>query len=145
MGESMNILGGFTKASGQIAQGKAAQKAEEFNALMTEAQGKQQESLIRRRGEQTISRAKALIGKSGVTLEGSPLEAIAESAAQTEMDILNTRFTTRTSAFLSRERGKQARKQAGFAAASTFFDTLGNVGKSSGGPQLPMPGGVPGA
>lgn len=124
------LLGGITQASGARQEGKAAQAAAEFNAQISEAQGKQKESLIRRRGRRQLGRMRASIGKAGVTIEGSPMEAMADQAAEQEIDALNARFDAMANARLQRMGGQAAAKRGKRESAAALLGTVTNIGSS---------------
>lgn len=125
------LLGGGMQARGQLENAKADAEAASFNAAVTEVQGAQKEMLIRRRAKSYRGTMRTAVAKAGVRLEGSPLEAIAASAAAAEMDALNTRFEAQASAKLDRMRGSTAIKQGKIGAASTMLSTIGSVGTTA--------------
>ena len=126
------LLGGAMKAKGSRSAGRAAQQAAEFNADIIEQQGLQKEGLLRRRSRRQLGRMRTAIAKSGVQLEGSPLEALAASAAESEIDVLNARFDSQTAAKLERMGGASARKSANRAATAELLNTGLNLASSFG-------------
>lgn len=117
------LLGGAQGASAPRQQGRATQQAAEFNAKLAEVRGAQQEGLLRRRSRRRQGAIRTAIAKSGVTLEGSPLQAMADSAAEAEIDALNARFDAMANARLFRMQGQQARRQARQPSASSLLST----------------------
>jgi hypothetical protein len=86
-------------AAGAVAQGNAAKSAANFNAAVArqnadiartnaEADSEKQE----RQGRLLAGRQRAAAGASGTTPEGSPLEVMADSALESELDALTTRY-----------------------------------------------------
>lgn len=57
---------------------------------------KLREDNIRARGEMTKSSQRSIFGKSGVSMEGTPLETLKESARNIELDALSLRFASAT-------------------------------------------------
>lgn len=112
---------------GQYQQGKAAEKAAEYNARIQEITGRQKESLIRRQGRKELSRIRTAVSKSGVRMEGSPMEVLAESAANIEMDALNARFGMETGATATRAEGKSRKRGANLSAAAQLLSGAGST------------------
>lgn len=98
------LAGTAVSAVGSIVQGqqqaKMAQAEGETNARIAEMQAAQvkqsaeyEASKIARAKRQALSRSQMLYAKSGVLIsEGSPLEVMADTATQYEMDINATRY-----------------------------------------------------
>lgn len=124
------LLGTAMQMRGQLEQGEAALKSANFNASLTEQAGLQEEQLIRRSGRRSESTMRASIAKSGVTMEGSPLEAIAQNAANFEIDALNTRYNSQMSARIERVTGQRQNRAARISAATTLFNGLTSVASS---------------
>ncbi len=94
------------QAVGAIQQGQATKEQADFNAAIAErnAQISEQEADLARRGaafeEAQLKRnlahlrgaQAAAVGASGLSLEGSPLHIMAETAAEAELDALAIRF-----------------------------------------------------
>lgn len=130
----MAAIGGGLQAKGMLDQGAAEKAASEYNALISEEKGRQQEALIRRESRRHRGRMRAAIAKSGVTTEGSPLIALAESAANAEFDALNARVSAQAEARLSRKAGRTAQKQAKLGALGSVLQTGAQVGGMMRGP-----------
>src|SRR3972149_4814714 len=64
----------------------------EQDALAEKQKSQYEEGAHRDRIRQILSRQKALYGKSGVQMEGSPLLVMEDTAAQGEMDALAIRY-----------------------------------------------------
>lgn len=104
------ILGAAVSAYGQIQSGRAAQGAAEYNAAVTRNQAidTQQEGEVRAQQEQAQASAdertqrdrfrrlqataRATLGTSGQTGEGSATDLLAENASQGELDALTIRY-----------------------------------------------------
>ena len=92
-------------AYSQIQQGKAQSGQFEYEAQKTE-----------REKARMLSRQRALYAKSGVTFEGSPLEVMADTAANYEMDIQNLR-----------QQKKSAKRTSYLNAGSTILTGAGRT------------------
>jgi len=108
----MLAAGTAVKAISQIRQGQSRAAAEEYNAKVAEAEGRAtqtrgafqtktlqqqsdlEESKIAREKGKTLSTQRVKFLKSGVRLEGSPLEVMADTAAQFELDLSTQRYNT---------------------------------------------------
>ena len=146
---ALAIGGSVVSAMGSISQGESAlasaqgmKSAEDYNAAVLTQEADQ----IGRSAELDISRQRkaagklkskqrALYGKAGVLLEGSPTEVIVDSAAEAEMDMQVTKYNADIekraklsdaayrsylgSSYL--EQGEQAQTMGYFRAGSTLL------------------------
>ena len=101
-GTILSAIGtGFTVAS-QVKQGQQQQQLSNFNAAvskqkaqLTQQAGDLRIDRLRREKRRFAAKQTAAFAKAGVRLTGSPLQTIADSAAELEMDILIEDFNTR--------------------------------------------------
>ena len=121
-------LTGFQGSKAEKEQGRAEQAAAMFNADIIEKRGLQEETLIRRRSKQQQGLARVAIAKSGITVSGSALDALAESAANAEIDALNARFDATTQARLQRMQGQVAQRVAKQRSGARLLSTVADVG-----------------
>lgn len=153
MGSALQFIGGFQQARATREAGRAQadaireqaaaeERAANFNADLLEQQGLQREAFLRRRSRQAQGGVRARIAKSGVRLEGSPLQALAQGAAESEIDALNVRFDAQTQARLERMAGRNAvaqgnraaenaRRQASQQATAILLQTVGQAANSA--------------
>ena len=89
------IVGAVLAIAGGVVGGIAQKKSADAQASAVKAEGKQQlresyaeAAAIRRRGKLLQSQARTGIAKAGVLAEGSPLELLAQNAAEIEVDAL---------------------------------------------------------
>lgn len=138
--------GGLLKSYGTLQEGYAAAGASDYNAQMAESnavQAKLQAAEEERR-QRVISR-KALgdmrtgYAASGITMEGSALDVLTESAAAAEMDALTIRHSGevkatayKNEAALERYKAKYQRKAAQLGAASSLLSTGGSMAAAGG-------------
>ncbi|OGP65584.1 MAG: hypothetical protein A3K22_03505 [Deltaproteobacteria bacterium RBG_16_42_7] len=124
----------YSYESGQ--QQKKAYKANaailEQDALAEKQKAEYEEGAHRNRIRQILSRQKALYGKSGVQMEGSPLLVMEDTAAQGEMDALAIRYggdvaaaRTRSEANLMRMQGRTAGRLGTIKAGTTLLQGAG--------------------
>lgn len=130
-----SIVGAGVGAYGAVEQGRSARAAGKFNAkvleneaMRTEMEGR--ESIRRRRKDnvRVMGRARARLGKAGVTEQGSPLEVMAETAGALELAALDERRAInaeasrlRSSAGMALWEGKQAGVAGAIQAGTTLF------------------------
>jgi len=145
-GMVLTAIGTAVGAYSQYEQGRSQQKWSEYNAAIAERDAEfarqsaeYEAGLIRREKEKTLARQRALYSKAGVTLEGSPLELMAETAGEYEMDALmierggkleSQRY--RSEAQLSRMKGSAARRAGYYGAGSTLLTGMGKAGTAYG-------------
>jgi hypothetical protein len=109
-------------AATTVAQGAAANKTAKYqaeamrqNAEIIRQRAAVEETKYRRQTEKLLGRQRALVANSGVSLEGSPLLAQEETAANAELDALTIRHSgdldaaaRLNEAMLTRLRGRDA-------------------------------------
>lgn len=126
LGPALAVAGTVMQVGGALSAGKAAQSAANYNAQSALIEAQSREAAQRASAARQLSATRATIGKSGATSEGTPLLVLAESAANAEIDALNTRQTGERQASLYRAQGANARK-AGYIQAGTSL--LSGAGK----------------
>ena len=123
------LVGAGVSAYGEYRKGKDAEKAAEYNAELEERRGRERARAMRARGRSIKATQRANIGASGVQLEGTPLEVLAETAAMAELDAASTMADARATARLDRMQGESAVKQGKMRAAATLLS--GTAGAAS--------------
>ena len=146
IGVGTALAGTAVSAVSQIQQGKEQQKWSEYNAAVAERDAKAAKAAAgydasqkRKETERLLGRQRALYGKSGVTMEGSPLELMSETAAEGELDALMIERTGsvgaqryQEEATLSRMKGSSARKASYWGAGTTLLTGAGSAASSYG-------------
>jgi hypothetical protein len=96
---ALAALSAGVSAAGAIAQGNAAKSAANYNAAVARqnadiarANSAADADKQERQGRLLAGRQRAAVGASGITPEGSPLEVMADSALESELDALTTRY-----------------------------------------------------
>lgn len=115
-GSAMGVMG-------TLSAGKAAQGAANYNAQSALIEAQSRETAQRASAARQIGATRAAIGKSGATSEGTPLLVLAESAANAEIDALNTRYTGERQATLYRTQGVNARRQSYVQAGTSLLQS----------------------
>jgi hypothetical protein len=135
------VAGTAVSAIGSVMQGQqaAAMGAAQQAAYNQQAEADRQAAAFEasreyEKGRRAQSRAMTAVAGSGVTLEGSPTEALAENARQIEMDVQAIRYGSslrqnnlRTQGEIARFKGEQAQTAGSIGAAGNIFSGLSNI------------------
>lgn len=96
---AMSVLGAIQQGNAQEAQYKAQAQAQEYNAKVSQnnaiaanQQAAAREDAQRRERRMRLGEARASIAQSGLTDTGSVLDMFDQSAIDSELDVLNTRY-----------------------------------------------------
>lgn len=157
----MMAVGTAVSVMGQMQQGRNAKKAADYNAAIADRnagiarqQAEQDAQAQQRQARLQQGAAVAAYGKSGVAIEGSPLDVLEQSASLAELDRQTILYRGELRAMgyaddanLSQFQGKAAMQQARSSAASTIL--MGGAkaagmyggGSSAGSPITPSSGG----
>jgi len=128
------VAGAATSIQAQRAQAKAQKNAIEFNQKIEAQNALAEKERITRRQRQLRGQSLARLGKSGILLEGSPLEVFGDQAAVFESDRLQIDRDRAISGALAESRTESIDTQTRFQTASAIFGLVGKVaGGSSGG------------
>lgn len=126
--------GALAKATGSVMEGDAAESAanrkadaDERNAEAIEAQAIQDEMGLRYQFRKIVGHARASFGASGVTMEGSPMEVLRESAANLEHDALNIQNNAYQQARSYRIGAGDTRAAGANAAANGRFGAVSSL------------------
>lgn len=120
---------------GTLKAGEKQQEAYNYNAQVAEETAVQEqkksaydEQMHRAEVRRILSTQRALYGKSGVTIEGSPLLVMEDTAKQGELDALAIRYggdvaaaRARSEASLLRMQGENVREASYYQAGSTLL------------------------
>lgn len=95
----MTLLGSMMSAQGAKQSGRAQQQAAEYNARIAEnnatvsrQQAAADATLMAREARQRQGMIAAGYASAGVTPEGSPIDVLAQSAAEAQLDIETTKY-----------------------------------------------------
>jgi hypothetical protein len=126
VGGVLGAVGTAVSVVGAIQGGKAEQSAADFNAASARQEAQARENAQRTAAQRQLGSIRAGVSKSGARMEGTPLAVLSESAANAEIDALNTRYSGQRESALYTARGQNART-AGYLRAGTSL--LSGVGK----------------
>jgi hypothetical protein len=128
LGTTLATVGTGLSVAGALRSGQANSQAADYNAAMAQREASSKEVRIRQEGERSIGRLRASISKSGATFEGTPLMALAESAANNEIDALNVRQGGEMESSLYRMRGQSARRTGYVQAGTSLLSGMSRIG-----------------
>lgn len=114
LGVAGSVVGGMAQQGQMNAQAKVAQQAGAFNAQR-----------IREQGHQALGAMRAAVGKSGFQMEGSPLDVLAQSAGDVEMDAEAARHQGAVQAATYKAAGKGAMWGGVFGAGKVLAGSEG--------------------
>ncbi len=142
------IAAAAVSAGGALYQGEQQRKAASENADIAERAALAEknaaaynEELHRERVRKILSTQRALYGKSGLDMSGSPLLVMEDTAAQGELDALAIRYGGDVAAAKERSIANLSRMQGSAAATSSYFSagsTLLSAGSSYYGNQMKL-------
>jgi len=132
---TLMMIGMGVSAAGTLYTGMQNYQAGQYNAAMAREEAKTQEVLTdieiqkHRRDVKRLKSAQiARYGASGVTLEGSPLLVMADSAAEAELDEALIRYSgwakargLRSEAYLSNKKGRESLYGSTLKAGGTLL------------------------
>lgn len=135
------MAGATISAAGAISSAKAQSQAQTYNAQLNEqnAQAAASQAAVnaaaqRRQSEQAQGAMRAAYGAAGVTVEGSPLDALRMSAENAALDEANILYAGRlkatgyaNEATLNRMGATTATQQGYFGAASSLLTGAGHA------------------
>ncbi len=120
-------------AVGQIQAGQSQKKMAEYNARVAEDTARYQATRQQDRVQRMMAGARVAINKSGLTMSGSPLDVLADSATQAELDHQAILRGGAAQAGMDRSRGRVAQQAGYFGAATSLLKGAGSVMGALGG------------
>jgi len=89
---ALKVAGIGLKLLGTIQQMQSVSALAKYNVAVAERQGEIEEQRLKREKRLMLGKMRAGYGAAGVTLEGSPLEVLSDTASQFERDISISRY-----------------------------------------------------
>ena len=134
IGTAFSVIGTLSQAQSASNAAKYNAKVAENNAISARQQGAAAEEAQRRRAEKQIGSMQAAYSASGVSMEGSPLDIMAESAGLAELDAQNIKYNYKlkelgyqNTADLERSSASNYQTQGMFSAASSLMKGVGSA------------------
>lgn len=125
LGQTLATVGGLTGALGAYQNGQAQSQAANYNAAAAASEAASRERAQREEAERRRGSIVAQLGKSGATVAGTPLMVLAESAANAEIDALNTRYGGAMQQSLYGATGRNARRAGAIGAGASLLTGYG--------------------
>lgn len=128
VGTAVSIAGTGLAVAGTLSAAQAQAQALRYSAQVADAEaqrarfaGQFEADQIREQARINLARSRAAAGASGIAFEGSPLEALAYSATQYELDALAALYGAETIAAGRQSGAALSRFQAGRTALSGYL------------------------
>lgn len=125
LGQTLMTGGTLLSAMGSSQQADATSDAADYNAALAREEGKAEAARIRKESDQRIGAMRAGISKSGVTSAGSPMLALAESAAMGELDAMNAMWAGENEANLYSQKSSSAQSSKKYTTATSLLSGVG--------------------
>jgi len=120
-----SAVSGFLGYKGNQAAAKAARQTAEYNAKVREneavlvaRQKVEEEANLRRQSKRLVSTQRVATAASGIEMSGSPLQALADTYFNTEMDALKIQYAADIAATAAEAEATLARAEGRARAAS---------------------------
>lgn len=140
---ALAAVGAAVSAAGAIQQGQAQKKMAQYNARVAEDTARYQAERQQDKVQRLMGAARVAVNKSGLAMSGSPLDVLADSAMQSELDHQAILRQGAAQAAMDRFQGSQAARAGYFGAATALLQgaskAFGTV-SSFGGGGLPVLG-----
>lgn len=127
LGTTLATVGTGLAIGGALKSGQSESQAAEYNAQTAVAEAQIEENRRRTEASRAMGALRAGISKSGVTMEGTPLMVLAESAANAEIDALNAQWTGQRQAQSQLMRGSAAQTASYYRAGTSLMSGLAKV------------------
>lgn len=105
--------------------GQAGKAAANYNAAVSSAEAGARERAQREEAFRRLGSIRSQLGKSGATSAGTPLLVLADSAANAEIDALNTRYGGSLQSTLYGMQGRNARTAGTIGAGASLLSGYG--------------------
>lgn len=128
-GAGLQLASGFQGAEAALENARAVEEAALFNSLLAEQEGATESARLRRRNRRLLSSQRVKFAKAGVRLEGTPMEVLAQNAAELELDAANVSIAARNTSELEQMRASNARRQGKRSARASI---LGGSARAAG-------------
>lgn len=112
IGAGVNAFASLFQGQAEAAAAKYNAGIEEQNAVLTRQWAAEAERRFRRMSKKRMGSMRAARGASGLALDGSALDAMADSAMQEELDALTIRYQGEIKARSHEANARLARQQA---------------------------------
>ena len=112
IGTGLQVAGSIGSAIGTMQAGAQTRAADENNAALVAEQGVLEQYQLDKSEVALQSTQQAMFAKAGVTMTGSPLDAMLQSSANFELDKQISKYNTQSKVDMLNWEGKMAQKNA---------------------------------
>ena len=133
-GAGLNLAGGLISGLGAYQQGQHREAMYDFNARQNFMDAKiatqnadARARALRKHGHKLTGAQKTRYSKAGVRLEGTPLEVMAKTIENVELDAIATRQQGRFEAAQHRAQGKFNKEMADASAKAGTIGAIGGI------------------
>ena len=130
MGAILGLVGGQAGGAGAILQAKGATESARYNRKLGQFKAELADEDSRKAGARTARSNVVAAAKSGVRLEGSPLEVLANNAYNEERTRSLAMAGVQIQSDLLTRGGQAAMIQGGLSAGATILGSSGQAGQS---------------
>ena len=123
LGQGLQVGGSVLGAYGDILAGQEAQQADNYNAQLALEQGQFEVSDLATEEVDTLSTQRAMYGKAGVTMSGSPLDTAVNTASQFELDKQIATYNAQSKANMDVYEGRVAKQQGQVKAGESLLSS----------------------
>jgi hypothetical protein len=120
-------------AAGAIQAGQAQKKMAQYNARVAEDTARYQAERQQDKVQRLMGAARVAVNKSGIAMSGSPLDVLADSAMQSELDHQAILRQGKAQAAMDRYQGGQAARAGYFGAATALLSGASKAAGAFGG------------
>lgn len=132
IGTAVSVVGAFSQGRQSSDAAKYNAKLAEQNAVTARQQGAAQQEQQRKMAEKKIGSMAAAYSASGVSYEGSPLDVLAESAGNAELDYQTIKYNTELRAMGYNNTASLERSKASNAMTSGYMNAASSMLKGAG-------------
>jgi hypothetical protein len=115
------------QASSQAQAAGAANAAAQENALNLRQQASEEEACVRRMNRVELARQRASLAKTGVRLEGTPLDQLVRNASELEQNAINARRGLLRAADVEQRYGRSALSSGRTQALASLLAGASNM------------------
>lgn len=133
IGKGMGGVGSLFKVFGDYQQGQQIAEANEYNAQLIMQQADFNIDRLDREETLLAGHQRALYAKAGVTLSGSPLDVMLDSASQVELDKQVMAFNAQSKANMLGYEGEVAKNQARMKMGMDLLSGAMSIAQMAGG------------
>lgn len=133
-GTALSAMGAMSQANARVASSEFNAQINQRNATIATQQATAEAARVARQGELSLGRQRAALGASGLTVEDSALDFLADSAAQAQLDIETVKYRGTLEAMgyhenaaLDRMGARTAREQGYLQTASEVLTGVGRT------------------